>query len=779
MRVFVVFLMWVAVGSASIASESSSPVRCLSRTLTDRWHFSKDGGKSWQSVRVPHDWAIEGPFDAFAGDGHTGKLPWRGRGQYRLDFKLNDDEQRMLENGGVAYLTFDGVMASPRVLVNGRDAGGWDYGYLGFSLNVTEILKMDGNLVEVACDTTHHNSRWYPGAGIYRKVTFAVKPALHVKPGSLAITTPVVTRERATVRVAYETCLGATNYTFEVARPHLWDVDDPHLSEIEILGERFRYGIREAHFTPDDGFHLNGRRVQLKGVNLHSDLGVLGVAVNKSALRRQLRVMRDMGANAVRTSHNPPAPELLDLCDEMGLLVWDECFDKWDATSGRRPDQGLEAYVVRNLRQFVRRDRNHPSVIAWSIGNEIWEWDPSHPIRNDDPWLDRGPSGQTRVRNSLFASVVRQEDGTRPVACGNRPYMNEKRILDMDLWTDIDVVGWNYLRSYTNLHARLPSKPVVYTESASAVSTFGHYENRPPRNRDEGMAVEPYVDSMDMTMGIDLPDVEFARMKMDRYVAGEFVWTGIDYLGEPIPFDKKARSSYFGCVDLTGVPKDRFYLYRAHWNPDKVTVHIVPHWNWQSCASERRTVFVYTNGDEAELFLNGKSLGRRYKGDPSPFSNEYYGVMANYRLMWTDVNYVPGELKAVAYCKGVRIGDKVVRTAGEPAALRLEVEPRFGRDADELAWVRVSAVDANGLPHPLATSEVDFRLEGPGEIVAIGNGDPAGLKPFKDTRAQPLFYGRCMVVLRRTGKGKVVLHASAPSLGAHSVEIVPSVMENP
>ena len=682
---------WLAM-ICGVAGLAASVCQGGDALLTDGWRFSQDSGRTWRNVRVPHDWAISGPFDKTAKDGGSGKLPWKGKGLYRRRIEVLPADWREIEKGGRAYLAFDGAMASPRVKVNGRDAGGWDYGYMSFTLDVTDKLRAGENEIEVACDTTAIVSRWYPGAGIYRRVTFSVRPRVHVLPETLAVTTPEVSRELAKVHVAFRTLEGPTNFTFTVAKPRLWDVDDPHLYTLDLLGEKVRYGIRTFKFTANDGFHLNGRRVQLKGVNLHSDLGPIGMAFDKSAMRRQLAVMRDMGVNAIRTSHNPPAPEMLDLCDEMGFVVWNECFDKWEETAGRRPDQDLEEYVVRNLRQFVRRDRNHPSVVLWSIFNEIWEWDTAHPIRDSFRWADRGPDGQTRERNDLFAAAVRLEDATRPVGCGNRPYMNEERVLAMDLWRSLDVIGWNYMNSFAAAKKHSPKVPVVYAESASAVSSYGFYADEVPKNKHDngnGDGIHQ-VDGMDLRKGIDIPDVEFSRMEDAPYVAGEFVWTGIDYLGEPIPFDKEARSSYFGCVDLMGIPK--------------------------------------------------------------------------YRLMWTDIAYEPGELKAVAWKNGVKIGAETVRSSGAPTALKATVEPRLTDDPADLIWVQVDALDVGGVRNPLAIDTVAFRLSGPGEILGVGNGDPMGMKAFTETGSHDLFYGKAVAVVRRTGAGELTLAVSAEGL---------------
>ena len=875
------------------------------------WSFSRDG-KTWRTVSVPHDWAIAGPFDPEA-NGGSGKLPWQGVGFYRRTFELKGLAARR-SAGERFYLEFDGVMARPEVKVNGLFAGGWDYGYMSFALDVTEFLGEGTNRVEVKADTTQHRSRWYPGAGIYREVRFVARPREHVVPGTLAITTPKVSKDAATVHVAFvSSAKGAVAYDFEVKNPRLWDVDDPHLYELELFGERFRYGIRTFAFTADDGFHLNGRRVQLKGVDLHSDMGPLGMAFDRDVMKRQLLIMKDMGANALRTSHNAPDPKVLDLCDELGIVVWDECFDKWDGTAGRLPSEDLDVYVTRNLRQFVRRDRNHPSVVLWSIGNEIsgskgWQGEP----RTD---------GMNRARCAAFRAAIRELDVTRPVGNGNC-FGNA---IAEGCFEDLDVTGWNYGGSYRAIKARYPQKPCVYSESASALSSYGHFERPPAPARNAYDLAVREVGGYDHNAApwSDIPDVEFERMETDRYCAGEFVWTGIDYLGEPTPYvhNKKtfpemeplaerelARSSYFGNVDLMGVPKDRYWIYRAHWNRSAPTLHVVPHWNWRGCEGKNVPVYVYTDGDEGELFVNGKSYGRRKKGDvqrpanlaesgtasasscetkpgkenvatkaadgradtrwcakdgakgawwqvdlgarkafdavfANPESaderyawtvqvsddgttwrehakkpmgvrqslrtklenaryvrivfddlrdgswaslrevfvgtcradeafrvNPYYQVCDKYRLRWLDVPYAPGEVRAVAYRNGVKCGETVMRTAGKPVAVRLTDDPYNAPEA-KTRFVQVDLVDAAGTRDPLAADRVRFALTGPGEIAAVGNGNARGLDSFKDVSSHPLYYGKAVAVVRRTGEGKIVLTASVPGLEPATLEI--------
>lgn len=770
--------------------------------LSDGWQFSRDGS-SWRTVSVPHDWAIEGPFDAASKDSDTGKLPWRGVGTYRRSFVVSAQDA-----AGTVALDFDGVMARPKVYVNGKFAGGWDYGYQSFRVDATPFVVAGTNHLEVVADTRRHRSRWYPGAGINRKVVLKTMPKAHFAYNGIAVTTPVAAKERAVVRVRWETTNAAETAQvkvrlllgdvekacrtvsakgeaeFELKDPQLWDVDSPCLYDAECTlssggeaaTETVRFGIRKIEFPvgvgadadawEKNGFHLNGRRVQLKGVNLHEDMGLLGRAYCRSAVRRQLLLMKDMGANALRTSHNPVAPETLDLCDELGILVWDECFDKWGDTASRLSEEPLEPYIERNLREFVRRDRNHPSVIVWSMGNEIGG------CVGDKNDFTHDPDGMTRERCARFRDAMRGEDDTRPVGNGNMPHVAKAEFFDMDIWHDLDIIGWNYLASHEKAKAKYPAKPVIYTESASAGSTFGFYSGpstTPYGYRVGAESAAKQMDSYDLGTTIDIADIEFDRMERSPWCAGEFVWTGIDYLGEPIPFRADARSSYFGIVDLTGVPKDRYWLYRAYWDDKSETVYILPHWNWGN--GERVTgngerivpVFVYTSGDAAELFINGKSQGMRRKGAydlPGGRTNACYKVCGKYRLMWFDTVYEPGEVKAVAYRGGKCIGEAVVRTAGKPVALKMTQD----YDDGEYAFLQVEAVDADGICNPLAENRLSFSVSGPGHIVAAGNGNPRAMESFADPSAHSLFFGKAVVIVRRDAPGVITLIAAAGSL---------------
>ena len=836
----------VALGLAALLAGCDEESGRTVSSLCGEWEFVKDpsaklgiadaafASAKWQTVEVPHDWAIEGPFNP-EGDGGTGRLPWRGVGWYRRTFALSDAEFSRVQAGDALWLEFDGVMASPRVYVNGKLAGGWDYGYMSFRVDVAPFVKAGENTLAVRADTRDHHSRWYPGAGIYRAVRLVSAPAVHVLPGTEFVTTPKVEKGRAIVHVAFAVtnrlaeaasteagvCVrdaagrmvgssarlsayklragGAFDFSFdvEVKDPKLWDVESPNLYTAEIGvrtdgavdAKKVRFGIRTFEFTADDGFHLNGRRVQLYGVDLHSDMGPLGMAFNRSVMKRQLEIMKDMGANALRTSHNACDPQVLDLCDEMGIFVWNECFDKWEGTSGRKPDQNLEDYVCLNLRAFAKRDRNHPSVFVWSIGNEItpdgYDWKGKNPKAKD---------GMSAARFRLFRDAIRELDTTRPVGIG----CCHANAIGTGMFSELDITGWNYNRQYAKVKAKHPDKPVLYSESASALSSYGFFSVPPSPHKTAFNVAEREVDGYDHNAApwSDIPDIEFWRMERDRYCGGEFVWTGIDYLGEPTPYihydsfpmmkevPKKelARSSYFGIVDLMGVPKDRFWLYRSHWNKKDETIHILPHWNWEGRA-KNVPVYVYTSGDSAELFLNGKSLGRQSKDMATEFpleakeagdrkcgdftTNSYYNVCARYRLRWLDVPYEPGELKAVVYRGGKKVGEQTMRTAGKPVAVSLTPEAKeLPADGETCVFVQVDVVDANGVRDPWATNRVNFKLTGPGKILAVGNGNPRGLDSFKDVASHPLYFGKAVAVVRRDkgATGPIALTVSAEGL---------------
>ncbi len=768
--------------------------------FTDGWAFARDG-EAFAPVAVPHDWAIAGPFIP-DGQGSTGKLPWKGRGVYRRTLVLGEKPK------GRIFLNFDGVMARATVFVNGQPCGRGEYGYLGFRVDATPYLMAGTNTVEVKCDTMDLASRWYPGGGMYRKVVKIETDPVHIDDRSLRVETADEMRKVARMKIAFDvrnaqlvaatgridialsdpkgrvvarvvqqftaTPYGTvpTEATLPVENPQLWQMQpNAALYTLSLAietngGSRDeltrKVGFREFRFDPDEGFVLNGRRVQLKGVDLHADLGPLGMAFDADAARRQLEIMREMGANALRTSHNPPAPEVLDLCDEMGIFVWDECFDKWNATCGRG-DIPLEEFVERQLRTFVRRDRLHPCVFVWSIGNEISPGKATPP--GQENWAGLIALGTTAERCARFRNVIREEDPTRPVGIGSCfPEAAERG--DYDL---LDVSGWNYRGMYDRAKKACPKQGILYTESASALSEFGFYADRLPTNKTDYAQTVKRVDSMDRNAAgwSDIPDREFFRMERDRYCGGEFVWTGIDYLGEPTPY-ADSRSSYFGICDLLGFPKDRYYLYRSYWRPEAFTLHIAPsHWNFGAKGARRMPVYVYTSANEAELFLNGRSLGRRKKNPSAGSLDDYYSVLPRYRLIWEDVAYEPGELRAVAYDgAGKVLGEKVVRTAGSPVRVVLSPERRYGA----FCVVQVSLADEDGNFVPNDDRRISFTAKGC-EILAVGNSDPRGYDSFKQTDSHPLKFGRAGVFLRVRPGEKVRLEAWADGLGSASVEL--------
>lgn len=777
-------------------------------SLNTDWKFTKGDPPNahlpsfrdaqWETVRIPHDWAVAGPFDP-KGSADTGKLPWKGQGWYRKKFVLPAGYA-----GKQLYLLFDGVMAFPRVYVNGQLAGGWDYGYNSFYLDISKwALPGKENTIAVSVDTREHDSRWYPGAGIYRKVQLLVADPVHVGIWGTFVTTPDVREQWADVRAqtevlnngADEVQIALEQYLispdgeivaadtvsfalpaggmhraeqwFTLTRPQRWDIGSPKMYRLRSVlrkngqvcdREETAFGVRSFRFTASDGFFLNDRKVHLKGVNLHHDHGALGGKFYRRAMERQLEIMKSMGVNAIRNSHNVAAPELLELCDRMGLLVFNEAFDKWDQKADILPGADFDEFAERNVGNFVRRDRNHPSVILWSVGNEMADVQGNY------------NSGMQKLHTML--NILQRHDPTRPTTIAS-DQMQSVRWRHFDLY---DVHSWNYGRRYLPARHAEPGKAVIISESASTVSTRGFYEFPLPKTKTD-FTQSFQVSSYDLNAPdwAEIPDDDFLWQEEDRYVAGEFVWTGFDYLGEPTPYndhavrqgiitpEQSARSSYFGIVDLAGIPKDRYYLYKSYWKPEETTVHLLPHWNWEGREGQPTPVFVYTNGDCAELFLNGRSLGKRCKDPKSPNSAE------RYRLMWMDVPYAPGEIKAVVYREGKVIGEAVRKTAGAPSALKLTPDrTRLLANGEDLCYILVEAFDAAGNPCPLADDLVRFSVEGAAVLEAVDNGNPQSLESFMAPQRK-LFYGKAMLILRTTEQsGKI--RVTAQSAGMQSAQ---------
>ncbi len=756
---------------------------------------------AWRKLDLPHDWAIEGPFIPQTepnSDGATGRLPWAGIGWYRKHFTLApDDATRRI------YLDLDGAMSYATVWCNGQFAGGWPYGYSSWRLDLTSFVKPGAdNVVAIRLENPPQSSRWYPGAGIYRNVWLVKTAPVHVAQWGTFVTTPSVSKESATVdvqvtvqndttanaNVEVATALFAldangtrtgdavataapspvtrlaagrqvlVSQSLAVVQPRLWSTKSPNryvaVTTVSENGKALDIyetpvGIRTAVFDAARGFLLNGERVAIQGVCDHHDLGALGSALNVRALERQLEILRAMGCNAIRTSHNPPAPELLELADRLGFVVMDEAFDCW-ARGKRTNDYHLlfPDWHEKDLRALVRRDRNHPSVVLWSIGNEVGE--------------QGQPEGWKLAAH--LAAIVREEDRSRFVTTG----CNDLNSGYNGFQTVVDAFGYNYKPTeYPKLHARAPQLPLYGSETSSCVSSRGEYLFPVSDDKAKGLAMPGYQVS-----GYDLyaprwawpPDVEFRGIdEAAPYLAGEFVWTGFDYLGEPTPYGGRndpSRSSYFGIVDLAGFPKDRFYLYQARWRSDLPMAHILPHWNWPDRVGEITPVHVYTSGDEAELFLNGQSLGRKKRGP------------LDYRLRWDDVKYTPGELHVVAYKNGAKWAEDSMRTTGTAAKLTLAADRATLRaDGSDLSFITVKIADKDGLLVPRSKNRVKFELSGPGEIVATDNGDATSFESFQSPE-RDAFNGLALVIVRTKSGAAGPLKLKATSDGLAGAEIV-------
>jgi beta-galactosidase len=811
----------VATGNDLLNAPAAKPTRPEGNLGADI-PYSQDGfdDSSWRRLNLPHDWGIEGPFmQEYPGD--TGKLPWWGVGWYRKHFTVD-----AADAGRRICLDIDGAMAYAAVWLNGQFVGGWPYGYASFRLDLTPYIRAGAeNVVAIRLDNPPDSSRWYPGGGIYRNVWLVKTAPIHVAHWGTTITTPAVSRDAATVNVdfvlenesaqkieaavttrIYElgpdgrpagapvaTSVAATvaidpaqgreaarSNLLTVNHPRLWDLKNPvryvAVTTVEQDGKivdhyEVPFGIRTIRFDPDQGFFLNGEPVRINGVCDHHDLGALGAAINPRALERQIQLLQEMGCNAIRTSHNPPAPELLELCDRLGMLVMDEAFDCW--RHGKRPNDYqllFDDWYEKDLRALVRRDRNHPCVILWSIGNEIREQ------RESDGW-------KFAVH---LAGIVREEDRTRFIisACDNvdSGYNGFQAALD--------VMGYNYKPGeYGKFHAVHPTQPVLGSETASCVSSRGEYFFPVSENKADGRA-DFQMSSYDLyaPRWALKPDVEFKGLDEFPFTAGEFVWTGFDYLGEPTPYnadstnplnfsdpaerDKMAkelkelgritvpsRSSYFGIIDLAGFKKDRFFLYQARWRPDVPMAHLLPHWNWPERVGQVTPVFVYTSGDEAELFLNGKSLGRKQRGP------------LEYRLRWDDVKYEPGELRVMAYQHGRKWAEDVVKTTGAPTRVLLAADrTALSADGVDLSFVTATIADQGGLLVPRSKNRVKFEIAGPGEIVAVDNGDATSFEPFQASE-RSAYNGLALVIVRTKAGAPGVITLKAQSAGLTAAEI--------
>jgi beta-galactosidase len=781
--------------------------------FNDGWRFLKGeaagaeqpgfADSAWREVQLPHDWAIEGPFDRKINP-HTGALPYFGTGWYRKRFTLPAAAKDRCYS-----IEFDGAMSNARVWLNGQELGGRPYGYISFALDLTPHLKFGGeeNVLVVRLTPEEQSSRWYPGAGIYRNVWLTVTGPVHVAHWGTYITTPEVSEDKATVAVKTEIrnrTPDASNVTLEtsivdaagkrvtrvatnqavpggggstveqtlnVTSPRRWDVDKPYLYQLVSEVKRGNrvvdryvtpFGIRKIEFDRTKGFLLNGRHLKMKGVCMHHDLGALGTAVNRRATERQLEIMKGMGVNALRTSHNPPSPELLEFCDRLGLVVMDEAFDMWKIPKVKNGlSKFWDQWGETDLRDMIRRDRNHPSVVLWSIGNEVPEQG------RPDGW----------VLAKRLTDICHEEDRTRPVTAG---FDNLTGAIKNRLADQVDIPGFNYKpMNYEQVLKEHPSWIIVGAETSSCVSSRGVYHLPIEKyEKHESLQLTSYdIISPPWAMA---PDPEFEAQDKLPNVLGEFVWTGFDYLGEPTPYflrggserDWPSRSSYFGIVDLAGFPKDRYYLYKSVWTGEPM-VHVLPHWNWAGREGQAIPVFGYTNADEMELFLNGKSLGKKARfSEPvvipvGPNVSQERKFTTKYRLQW-QVPYAPGTLRAVAYKGGKQVAAEEVRTASAPARITLSADRRTIRaDGDDLSFITVRIEDKDGNLCPMADNLVRFKVEGAGRIAAVDNGNAATVEPFQ-ADYRKAFNGLCLLIVRsqRGQAGQVLIAATSEGLRA-------------
>lgn len=777
----------------ALAGVFAASAQAHQETNISKWQFSQTGAE-WKAVTVPHDWAISGPFDKkwdlqvvaikengedkpTEHSGRSGSLPWIGKGFYKTTVHI-------AEGTAYAELKFDGAMAAPEVSVNGNKAGHWAYGYNAFRVDITPYIHTGDNLIEVALENEEESNRWYPGGGIYRPVTLithANKSRLDL--WGLQMQTLSIDGGRALIDIRHEgkdipadamlkvtvtdkggkvvanasspaDGMGAFHTQVSIADPQLWSPETPYLYDVKLSlvadgktldVQHQKLGVRTVKFSAEGGFQLNGVTRKIKGVCLHHDLGPLGAAVNKAAIIRQIRIMKDMGADAIRTSHNMPSTMQMEVCDSMGMMVMAESFDGWKDPKVRNGYGKLwDEWWQKDITNLILNHRNHPSIIMWSVGNEIPE-----------QWK---PEGVERYKH--LTALCHRLDPSRQVTCG----MDQP---DGTMWAGFaqvaDVPGYNYrVHKYEEMMKRLPQGFLLGSETASTVSSRGEYffpdtvalNKEHPNGQCSGYDVEHCWWS-------NLPDDDWKMQDDYNWVTGEFVWTGFDYLGEPTPYDKywPSRSSYFGIVDLAGLPKDRFFLYRSHWNKNEHTIHLLPHWTWTGREGQVTPVYCYTDYPSAELFVNGKSQGRITKNKDSRLDR--------YRLRWQNVKYEKGEIKVVVYDEqGNKAGEKTVKTAEKPAKLQLTADrSTIAADGSDLAFITVSLTDKNGTLCPDADHSLEFKVTGAATFNSVCNGDATSLEVFTEPTMK-LFHGQLVVVVQAsTAPGKATLSVRDKSTG--------------
>jgi beta-galactosidase len=752
-----------------------------------------DDGK-WRTLNLPHDWSIEGEFsEKYPTTFNQGALP-AGTGWYRKTFALPASSK-----GKIFSICFDGVYRNSEVWINGHYLGKRPNGYISFQYDLTPHLKFgaEKNVIAVKVDNSAQpNSRWYTGSGIYRNVWLQTTEAFHFDKEDIFLTTPKITDKYAIVEIKTPIILPyghSANYNadliskvydqngkivgkfsmhlplgdqpvvlqkFTIASPKRWSVDKPALykvvTQLKIGSDVFdectlSFGIRSFYFDSKKGFFRNDQPLKLKGVCLHHDLGALGAAVNKRAIERQLKILKDMGCNAIRTAHNPPAPEFLDLCDKMGFLVMDEAFDIWKKRKNKYDySVDFDEWHKRDLEDMIKRDRNHPSVFMWSIGNEIRE---------------QFDSSGTRITKELV-DIVKHLDPTRPVTSALTENVPEKNFIYQS--GALDVLGFNYkLNDYGELPKRFPGQKLFASETASALATRGHYDMPsdsariwPPDAKSKNYGNPDYTvsayDNVYAYWGAS-HEASWKAVKKYPFIAGTFVWSGFDFIGEPVPYQWPARSSYYGIVDLAGFPKDVYYMYQSEWTT-KPVLHLFPHWNWKEGDSIDVWAY-YNNADEVELSLNGKSLGTKKK------------VGDSLHVQWR-VAYQPGKLKAVSRKNGRIVLTKEIVTAGKPAKIELIADKKaLAASSNDLSFVTVKITDKDGNAVPYANNLIKFSIKGPAALAGVDNGNPVSTESFKSPERKA-FNGLCLAILQTTGKkGEIVLEAKSAGLPTSSVRL--------
>jgi beta-galactosidase len=763
---------------------------------------------NWSTVRVPHDWAITGNFDMNLDvqmvqvvedgekiprlrTGRTGALPIFGVGWYRKIVPITDDDRTKR-----LFIEFDGAMSLAKIYLNGNFIGDWPYGYSSFSFELTDYVQFGkDNVLAVRLENKPESSRWYAGAGIYRHVRLVKTSTTHVAHWGTYITTPSVSQKQAEINIKTEINgvaeskaevklvtdifagsgekAGSSvskqrmasklefNQTVKIKNPQLWSTETPNLytavSKVyvdNILKDEYQttFGCRSIRFDKDNGFFLNEKPVKIQGVCMHHDLGPLGTAVNRRATERQLEMLIEMGVNSIRTSHNPPSPELVQLCDEMGIMLQVEAFDEWKyGKNANGYHLYFEKWAERDLRNMVRRDRNHPSVIMWSIGNEIRE---------------QGTEKEGKEIAGFLARICREEDPTRPVTAG---FDNHANAIKNGLADEVDLVGFNYKpHDYKRKREEHPEFVLYGSETASTVSSRGEYKF-PGQEVKSPWYQDYHVSSYDLEYPgwASTPDTEFEMQDDCEFILGEYVWTGFDYLGEPTPYNEgtPARSSYFGIIDLAGLKKDRFYLYQSKWSNTPV-LHLLPHWNWHDRIGQQVPVYCYTNYPKAELFVNGESMGVKQKDKMNKYTR--------YRLMWNDVIYQPGEIKVVAYDESNKaVAERIIRTAGEPFTIRLTADRNtITAGGKDLSFVTVEILDKEGNLCPRADNLLFFEVKGTGKLKALCNGSPIDQTSFSSNYMRA-FNGKLVATIESDKlSGDAVLNVSGGRLKNQSIRII-------